>query len=150
MKLKDIINEQLKAAMKSGDKIRLETIRSLRALILEFEKSGVNREMTEDEELKLITGAVKRRKESIEQFTNAGRSDLAQKEEAELKILLEFMPKQLSLDEVKAEITRLANDIGAKSKEDFPKLMPLVMKNLKGKADGKVVRSMVEQFLGMN
>lgn len=98
MKLKELINEHLKTAMKSGDKVRLETIRSLRALILEFEKSGVNREMNEEEELKLITGAVKKRKESIEQFSNAGRNDLAEKEEAELKILLEYLPQQLSED----------------------------------------------------
>ncbi|NUN08775.1 MAG: GatB/YqeY domain-containing protein [Ignavibacteriaceae bacterium] len=150
MKLKELINEHLKTAMKSGDKVRLETIRSLRALILEFEKSGVNREMNEEEELKLITGAVKKRKESIEQFSNAGRNDLAEKEEAELKILLEYLPQQLSEDEILSEITRTAGEIGAKSKEDFPKLMPQVMKAMKGKADGKVVRNLVEKYLGMN
>lgn len=150
MKLKDLINEHLKTAMKSGDKVRLETIRSLRALILEFEKSGVNREMNEEEELKLITGAVKKRKESIEQFRNAGRNDLADKEDAELKILLEYLPKQLSEAEIIAEITAAAAAIDAKSKEDFPKLMPQVMKAMKGKADGKVVRNLVEKYLGMN
>ncbi len=150
MKLKDVINEQLKAAMKSGDKIRLETIRSIRALILEFEKSGINREMNEEEELKLVTGAVKKRKESIEQFRAAGREDLAAKEEAELVILLEFLPQQLSESEILAEVQRLAGELGAKSKEDFPKLMPQVMKALKGKADGKIVRSIVEKSLGMN
>ncbi len=150
MKLKDVINEQLKAAMKSGDKIRLETIRSIRALILEFEKSGINREMNEEEELKLVTGAVKKRKESIEQFRAAGREDLAAKEEAELAILLEFLPQQLSESEILAEVQRLAGELGAKSKEDFPKLMPQVMKALKGKADGKIVRSIVEKSLGMN
>ncbi len=150
MKLKDVINEQLKAAMKSGDKIRLETIRSIRALILEFEKSGINREMNEEEELKLVTGAVKKRKESIEQFRAAGREDLAAKEEAELVILLEFLPQQLSESEILTEVQRLAGELGAKSKEDFPKLMPQVMKALKGKADGKIVRSIVEKSLGMN
>jgi len=150
MNLKENINEQLKAAMKSGDKIRLETIRSIRALILEFEKSGINREMTSEEELSLLTGAVKKRKESIEQFSAAGRVDLVTKEEAELSILLEFLPKQLGEDEILTEVSKLASEIGAKSKEDFSKLMPQVMKIMKGKADGKVVRTIVEKFLGMN
>src|ERR1035437_330565 len=86
MNLKDKINEDLKSAMKSGDKLRLETIRSIRALILEFEKSGKGKELIPDEEIKMLYGAVKKRKDSIEQFTLAGRTELAQKEEAELKI----------------------------------------------------------------
>lgn len=148
MNLKEKINEDMKTAMKSGDKLKLETIRSVRALILEFEKSGANKELNQEEEIKLLSTAAKKRKESIEQYRNAGRNDLAEKEQAELNILMEYLPKQLSENEIKKEIERIADDLGAKTKEDFPRLMPSVMKELKGKADGKIVKQEVEKFLG--
>lgn len=150
MSLKDKINEEIKSAMKSGDKLRLETIRSIRALILEFEKSGLNKELTPEEELKMISSSVKKRKDAIEQFTNAGRTDLAQKEEAELAILMEFMPKQMSEAEVIEFVKKIAGDIGVSGKQDFGKLMPVVIKELKGKADGKIIKSIVENVLGAN
>ena len=148
MSLKNKINEDLKDAMKSGDKTRLTVVRSIRALIIEFEKSGVGKELNSEDELKMLTTAAKKRKDSIEQFRNAGRNDLADTEESELKILMNYLPKQLDENDIKNEVARLAAEIGAKSKEDFPKLMPLVMKELKGKADGKIVKSIVENFLG--
>lgn len=147
MNLKEKINLDLKDAMKSGDKLRLETIRSIRALIIEFEKSGIGRDLTQEDEIKMLSTAVKKRKDSIEQFRNAGREELAQKEEKELEIILSYLPKQLNEEEVFVEVKRIAEEIGANSKEDFPKLMPLVMKELKGKADGKVVKSQVEKYL---
>jgi len=147
MSLKDKINTDLKDAMRSGDKLRLSTIRSLRALILNFEKSGVGREQTSDEELALLTSAAKKRKESIEQFNNAGRIELAEKEEAELKIINEYLPKPLSDEELFVEISSLAKEIRAVEKSDFRKLMPLAAKNLKGKADGKKIKEIVEKIL---
>ena len=147
MNLKEKINNDLKEAMKSGDKVRLATVRSLRALILDFEKSGVGREQTEEEEIALLTSAAKKRKESIEQFRNAGREELAEKEEAELKIINEYLPKQLSDEELLEEITSLANEIGAKEKSDFPKLMPLAAKTFKGKADGRKIKEIVDKVL---
>lgn len=150
MDLRTKINEDLKLAMKAGDKLKLETIRSIRALILEFEKSGTGKEFNEEEQLKLLTSAAKKRKDSIEQFRNAKRDDLADKEEKELEIIQSYLPKQLSEDEIFAEVKAIAERIGAKSKEDFAKLMPECMKALKGKADGKVVRAMVEKILGDN
>ena len=150
MNLKDTINRDLKDAMKSGDKVRLETIRSIRALILEFEKSGSGKELTPDEEIKMLSSAAKKRKDSIEQFRNAGREELAKKEERELSIINGYLPKQLSEEEIRSEIEKLAAELNAKAKEDFPKLMPAAMKELKGKADGKTVKSIVEKFLGIN
>ena len=150
MSLKERINSDLKEAMKSGDKTRLSVVRSIRALILEFEKSGADKVLSPDDELAMLTTAAKKRKDSIEQFRNAGRAELADQEEAELKILQDYLPKQLNENEVKSEVAKLAAQIGAKSKEDFPKLMPLVMKELKGKADGKIVKSIVESFLASN
>lgn len=150
MDLKERINQDLKDAMKSGDKVKLNTVRSIRALILEFEKSGSGKEFNPDEELRLLTTAAKKRKDSVEMFKNAGRLDLVESEEAELKILMNYLPKQLDEDGIKNEVKRIAVEIGAKTKEDFPKLMPLVMKELKGKADGKIVKFVVENFLASN
>lgn len=147
MSLKDKITSDLKDAMKSGDKVRLNTIRSIRALILEFEKSGSNKELSAEEELGLITSAAKKRKDSFEQYTNAGRTDLAEIEEKELSILAEYLPKQLSDEELEAKIKELASEVGAVSKSDFPKLMPLAAKNLKGKADGKKIKEIVDKIL---
>ena len=150
MSLSEKINQDLKLAMKSGDKTRLSVVRSIRALILEFEKSGVNKELTSEDEIKMLSTAAKKRKDSIEQFRNAGRNDLAGTEEAELKILSEYLPKQMDENEIKNEVLRISTEIGAKTKEDFPKLMRLVMKELKGKADGKLVKSIVENILVSN
>jgi len=150
MNLKEKINEDLKKAMKSGDKIRLETVRSIRALILEFEKSGAGKEIAPEDEIRMLTSSAKKRKESIEQYRAANRNDLAEKEEAELKIIEEYLPKQLTPDEVVAEIKKIAEEVGAKAKEDFPKLMPVAAKALKGKADGKTVKEIVEKILSGN
>jgi len=150
MNLVEKINNDLKEAMKSGDKIRLETIRSIRALILEFQKSGSGKEFTDDEGIRILTAAAKKRKEAIEQFTNANRLDLAEKESAELKIIEEYLPKQLSKEEILEEVKRIANEVGAKDKNDFAKVMPVAAKNLKGKADGKIIREIVEKYLSGN
>jgi len=147
MSLKEKINTDLKEAMKAGDKVRLSTVRSIRALILDFEKSGANRELTPEEEMSLITSAAKKRKDSIEQYKNAGRTDLSEIEEKELEILGKYLPKQLSDTELEEEIRKLAVEIGASTKADFPKLMPLSAKTFKGKADGRKVKEIVDKVL---
>jgi len=147
LSLNEIINNDLKVAIKSGDKIRLATIRSIRALILEFEKSGVNREMTREEEINLLSSAAKKRKESIEQFRNAERHELAEKEEAELKIITEYLPKQLTDEEILIEIKKISEEVNALTKADFPKLMPVAAKRLKGKADGRKIKELVDKLL---
>ncbi len=150
MNLKEKINEDLKAAMKSGEKLKLETVRSIRALILEFEKSGVGREINADDEIKMLSSAVKKRKDAIEQYRNAGRPELADKEEAEMKIIMEYLPKQLAENEVEDIAKKIALEIDAKEKKDFGRLMPAVVKELKGKADGKLIKAIVEKLLGIN
>ena len=150
MKLNDKINQDLKAAMKSGDKVRLLTIRSIRASILEFEKSGSGKEMNEEEEIKLLSTAAKKRKESIEQFTNGGREDLAKAEETELQIIMSYLPEQLSEEDIEKEVIKIAQKVGAKSKEDFGKLMGAAVNEMKGKADGRAIKDIVEKVLGEN
>lgn len=150
MNLKDKINVDLKNAMKEKDALKLQTIRSIRAMILEFEKSGAGREIAPEDEIKMLSQAAKKRQEAIEQFRNAGRNELADKEEAELKIIQTYLPKQLTEEEIEAEVKKLALEIGASSKNDFAKLMPLAAKEMKGKADGKAIKIIVEKVLGNN
>lgn len=147
MKLKDKIYTDLKSAMKEGDKLKLQTIRSIIALLIEFEKSGSGKELNTEEELKLLIFSAKKRKESIEQFRNAGREDLAKKEEEELLIIQTYLPEQLTVDKLRIRITEIAKKISANNKEDFPKLMSVVMKEVKGSADGRLVREIVTEIL---
>src|SRR5579872_5245734 len=99
MALKDKINEDLKTAMKAGDKVRTETIRGIRAMIIEFDKSGAGREMSPDDEMKALTSAAKKRREAIELYDKNNRPELAEKERQELAIIQEYLPKQLSRSE---------------------------------------------------
>ena len=150
MTLNDKITQDLKDAMKSADKVRLQTIRSIWASILEFEKSGTGKEMNGEEEIKLLSTAAKKRKESIEQFTNGGREDLAEAEEAELQIIMSYLPEQLSAEDIEKELIKIAEKVGALSKADFGKLMGAAVKEMKGKADGRAIKEIVEKVLGEN
>jgi uncharacterized protein YqeY len=147
MNLKDKINADLKEAMKSKDKVKLNTVRSIRALILDFEKSGANKELTPEDEVKMLSSAAKKRREAAEQFENAGRSELAENERNELKVIESYLPKQLSEDEILVKVKNFAAEVGAETKADFGKLMPIAMKSLKGQADGNIIRKIVEQVL---
>jgi uncharacterized protein YqeY len=150
MTLTETITEQLKQAMKSGDKLRLETLRSLRAGILEFEKSGTGREMTPDDEFKILNSAAKKRKDAIEQYDAVGRNDAAEQERAELNIIMEFLPAQLSHEEIQAAVVEIASQIGASQPGDFGKLMGAATKALKGKADGGVIQQVAKAHLSGN
>ncbi len=147
MSLTEKINEQMKTALKSGDKLRLDTVRSLRAGIIEFEKSGIGRAMTPADEQDVLLRAAKKRKEAIEEYTKVGRSDVADRERAELAIIQEFLPKQLSEEEVEQRVQEIIKEQGASGPGDFNKIMPAAMKDLRGKADGALVQSIVKKLL---
>ncbi len=146
MALEELINEQLTNAMKAQDKLRTETLRSIRSGIIEFKKSGIDREMNPDDELKLLNKLVKSRKESIELYTRANRNDLVEQEQKELEIILEFLPKQLTDEEIRATIKKIIEDQQA-TQNDFGKIMGLSMKALSGKADGNKVRAILNELL---
>jgi uncharacterized protein YqeY len=148
MTLSEQINLDLKAAMKSGDRTRLETLRLLRAHFIELSKRGEGQTITPDEELSVLTAAIKKRKEAIEIYEKGGRQDLVQQERSELDIISSYLPKQLSQDEAAQFIDRIIRETGAASPKDFGKVMPLAMKELKGKIDGKVVQELVKTKLG--
>jgi len=148
MSLKDKINADLTSAMKNQDAVRTETLRSIRAEILKMDKSGLNREMTEDEEIQLLTRQVKMRKESIEMFEANNRSDLADKEKKQLDIISEYLPKPLSREEAEEIINNVIAELGTVTEKDFGKVMSASMKSLKGKIDGKIIQEIVKSKLG--
>lgn len=148
MNLKEKINEDLKNAMKAKETFRTETIRSIRAEILKMDKSGLGREMNEEEELQLLNKQAKMRKESIEMFKNAGRDDLVDRESRQLEIINEYLPKQLTREEAEAVIDKIIENTGPVTSKDIGKIMGPVMKELKGKFDGKVIQEIVKSRLG--
>jgi hypothetical protein len=148
MTLSEKVNNDLKDAMKRGDKTRLETLRLIRAHLVELSKRGTGKEITPDEELSVLTGAIKKRREAIEMYEKGGRKDLADQERRELDIITTYLPKQMNREEAEAVIQRIIGETGAGSAKDFGKVMPLAMKELKGRIDGKVVQEIVKAKLG--
>lgn len=148
MSLKEKIAEDMKAAMKSGQTRRLETLRSLKAAMLEKEiamRGGPA--MSAEDELGVVMSAAKRRKESIEMFAQGGRQDLVAAETEELAIIQEYLPKQLGRPEIESVVREVIAQTGATSAADFGKVMPATMKQLKGKADGKLIQDIVKELL---
>ena len=148
MTLNERINSDLKPALKSGDRTRLGTIRLLRAAMIELSKRGTGKEISPDDELSALTAAIKKRKEAIELYEKGGRADLAHQERQELEIITSYLPKQLSREEAEQLIRKIIAETGASSAKDFGKIMPLAMKELKGKIDGRLVQELVKAKLG--
>ena len=147
MNLKKKITDDLSNAMKAKDVVRIETLRSIRAEILKMDKSGLNREINEEEENQILSKQAKMRKEAIEMFKNAGREDLVIKETNQLEIINEYLPKQISKEEATIIISKIINDNGATSIKDLGKVMGSVMTELKGKIDGKLIQEIVRNHL---
>lgn len=150
MSLKDRISEEIKLAMKAKDKVRLETVRSIKKVILEKEstlRAQGQETLTESQELEVLTQLAKQRRDSVEQYRKAGREDLAEQESQELAILEEYLPKQLSDQEVAAIIDEVIAAVGATSAKDMGKVMGAVMQQLKGRADGQKIQAIVKEKL---
>jgi uncharacterized protein len=148
MPLTEKINDDLKAAMKSGDSIKLNTIRGIRSRIIELSKRGTGSTITTEDELAILLSETKKRKEALEMYQKAGRKDLADQEQRELEIIHEYLPKQMSRGEAEDIVKKIIQEAGAVSAKDFGKVMPAAMKELKGKIDGKIVQEVVKQQLG--
>lgn len=150
MSLIDRIGEDIKAAMKAREKVRLETVRSVKKLLLEKQveaRAKGGEALTPDQELAVLNQLAKQRRDSISQYQAAGRLELAAQEQQELEILQEYLPEQLSESEVKAVIDQVIRQVGATSAQDLGKVMGPAMQQLKGKADGALVQSMVKAAL---
>lgn len=146
MELSDRIGNDMKEAMRGGEKLRLETLRSLRAAMLELQKSGKGA-VTDDDELKAVMNQAKRRKDASEQFRAAGRIDLADKEDAELAFIEQYLPTQLSDDEITAEVRQIVAQTGAAGPGDFKLVMPKAMESMRGRADGGRVQAALRKAL---
>ena len=148
MSLEQKIMSELKTAMLAKDEKALRSLRAIKAAILLAKTSeGAGGELKEDDEIKLLQKLVKQRKDSLEIFQQQNRTDLAQKEQEEIEIIEKFLPKQLSTDELKAELAAVINEIGASSPADMGKVMGAATKKLAGKADGKTISALVKELL---
>jgi len=148
MALTEKINNDLKAAMKSGDSIKLNTIRAIRTKIIEYSKRGTGSDISIEDELAILLSEAKKRREAIEMYQKGGRTDLSDQEQRELEIINEYLPKQMNREEAEAMVKKIVIEVGAVSGKDFGKVMSIAMKELKGKIDGNVVREVVRQQLG--
>ena len=149
MSLQEKIMDKMKEAMKTKDKVALESLRAIKSeLLLIQTKSAGSSELTEDEELKLLQKLVKQRKDSAAIYKDQGRNDLAEPELAQVEVISQFLPVQMSDEEVKKVVAEIMKTVGATSMKDMGKVMGLASAQLAGKADGKSISTAVKQLLG--
>ncbi len=148
MSLEAKVMEGMKDAMKTKNEALLRALRAIKAEIIKAKtEPGANGAVSEEGELKLLQRMAKQRKDSLEVFTTQGRADLAQKEQEELDIIEQFLPKQLGADELKVILEKIIAELGAAGPQDMGKVMGVATKQLAGQADGKVVSSLVKELL---
>lgn len=146
MTLMERLNNDMKESMRAKDKDTLSVIRMLKASV-QKEEIEVGRSLTADEELTILARELKQRKDSVREFTQAERLDLAEKTQAEIVIVERYLPKQLTVEEVKAIVLEVIAQVGATGASDFGKVMGMAMPKLKGQADGNVVNQVVKELL---
>ncbi|MEE9531498.1 MAG: GatB/YqeY domain-containing protein [Syntrophobacteria bacterium] len=146
MSLQEQISAALKDAMRARDEVKMATLRLVLTAIKNREKEA--RSLLEDQEvISVITTQIKQRRESIEQYRQAGRKDLAQREESELQILQGYMPEQVSEEEISNTLDEIIAEVGAVSMKDMGKVMKAAMAKLAGKAEGGAINAMVKEKL---
>jgi uncharacterized protein YqeY len=145
-KLKEKLNADLKQAIKGGDKVRRSTIRLVLAGIKNAEIAK-QAPLDDSEILGIIAKEVRQHQESIEAFRKGNRQDLVNQEEAEMAVLQEYLPKQMTRDEIIAEARLIINEIGAQGLRDKGKVMPRLIAQLKGRADGRQINEVVTELL---
>ena len=146
MELLKRIESEMKDSLKSDDKLTAETLRMLKSDIM-YEKAKTGKDLSDEKILEIIARAAKKRKESIKEFKKANRKDLYEKEEAELKIIEEYLPEQMSEQDIESYIDEKLSELGEINKNDFGKVMGPIMKDLKGKADGGLVKNILNKKL---
>jgi len=145
-KLTEKIQQDMKAALKEKDREKLSTLRMILNALknAQIEERG---ELSEEKELQVISSYAKGIKESIEQFEKGGREDLVEKERRELEIVMSYLPKQLSEDEITQEVQKVISELGASGPRDIGRVMGEMMKRFRGRVDGKVVNRIVSEML---
>ena len=148
MGLEQTINNDIKAAMLAKDKLRLESLRSIKAAILLAKTAeGATGEISAEDEIKMLQKMVKQRKDSAEIYAQQNRSELAEKELAEAAVIEAYLPKQLAEEELIPIIKEIAVSVNATSPKDMGKVMGVASKQLAGKADGKLIAELVKKIL---
>ena len=147
MSLENTIKEAIKTAMRAKDKVALDSLRAVKSQILLLKKESLDAEVSAEQEIAILQRMVKQRKDSYDQFSAQGRNDLAEVEEAQIKVIEQFLPKQLSTEELEAEMKNIIAETGAESMKDLGKVMGIASKSLAGKSDGKSISEMAKKLL---
>ena len=146
MNLKQRIEQDMRLAQKSGDKLRLSLTRLLKSDI-RYKEIDKGKELSDEEILEVLSSSAKKHRDSIEQFRKGGREDLVKKEEDELNLILEYMPEQLNTEELEKLAEETITEVGAEGEKDVGKVMKALMPKVKGRADGKTVNFLVSSKL---
>lgn len=147
MAIKERIQEDLKNAMKSGDTLKRDALRVIASAIKQVEVDS-RKTLTEDDVLGILTGEIKRRRDSISEATKAGRIDIADKEQFEVTLIETYLPQQLTREELEAEVRKAISESGATNPKEMGNVMKVLMPRVKGRADGKLVNEVVKALLG--
>lgn len=148
MNLFDKVSEDIKKAMLAREKVRLEALRGAKKEFLEAKTAkGANGELSDDAAMKIIVKMVKQRKESARIYEENNRQELADNELAEASVLEEYLPKQLTAEELEAEISAIIAQVGASGPQDMGKVMGVASKSLAGRAEGRVISETVKRIL---
>lgn len=147
MSLEDTINEAIKTAMREKDKVALDSLRAVKSQILLLKTEGKGAEVSAEQEIAILQRMIKQRKDSYEQFAAQGRNDLAEVEDAQMKVIEQFLPKQLSPEELETEMKVIIAETGAETLKDLGKVMGVASKTLGGKSDGKSISEMAKKLL---
>ena len=147
MSLEQKIMAELKTAMLAKDEKTTRSLRAIKAAILLAKSAEGAGELKEEDEIKMLQKMVKQRKDSLEIFQQQNRTDLAQKEQEEIEVIEKFLPKQLSSEELKVELEKIIQQVGATSPADMGKVMGIATKQFAGKADGKTISTLVKELL---
>ncbi|GMU62291.1 MAG: aspartyl-tRNA amidotransferase subunit B [Myxococcaceae bacterium] len=146
--IRERLDADLKDAMRAKDQLKLDTIRAVKSAIKYKEVEGEAKVLDEAAIIGVLTGMVKQRRDSIEEFTKAGRTELADKEAKEIAILQVYLPRQLTLAELSSEVAKAVTEAGAKSIKDLGSVMKIITPRLKGQAEGKAISDEVKAQLG--
>lgn len=147
MSLELTISEAIKTAMKDKDKVALDSLRAVKSQIMLLKTEAKGAEVSTEQEIAILQRMIKQRKDSYEQFTAQNRADLAEVEEAQMKVIERFLPKQLSDEELETEMKKIIAETGAQSAKDLGKVMGMAGKSLAGKSDGKSISEMAKKLL---
>ncbi|MEN2436324.1 GatB/YqeY domain-containing protein [Weeksellaceae bacterium A-14] len=147
MSLETTVNDAIKTAMREKDKVALDALRAVKSQILLLKTDGHHAEISAEQEMAILQRMIKQRKDSFEQFMAQGRKDLADVEEAQMKVIEKYLPKQLSPEELEAELRKIIADVKAESVKDLGKVMGIASKVLAGKSDGKSISETVKKLL---